>query len=272
MSNPIWFVNLIKKIYPYSLTLAKLTRVPGLGRLTEWGLFENDDIMYLPKDRTIPVNRTVGDRADMVLPSQVVDRFIHQARHHWIMNNCICRESLACRNHPIELGCLFLGEAVHGINPELGRLVTATEALRHVQRCREAGLVHLIGRNKLDAVWLNVGPGNRLLTICNCCSCCCLWRILPEVAPRIGSKVSRMLGVQVTVTDRCLGCGTCINGVCFARAIRMEGHRARIAETECRGCGRCADICPNGAIEVTVTDPGYVEAAVARLGLVVDVH
>ncbi|MDY6794139.1 MAG: hypothetical protein SWK76_02475 [Actinomycetota bacterium] len=59
-----------------------------------------------------------------------------------------------------------------GINPKLGRRVTREEAREHVRRCREAGLFHIIGRNKIDMVWLNIRLGQRLLTICNCCPCC----------------------------------------------------------------------------------------------------
>jgi hypothetical protein len=77
------------------------------------------------------------------------------------MNSCICREAERCEDYPIDLGCLFLGEAALGINPQLGRRVTKEKALQHVRRCREAGLVHLIGRNKLDTMWLGVGPGDR---------------------------------------------------------------------------------------------------------------
>jgi len=76
------------------------------------------------------------------------------------MDWCICRKSTKCEDYPIELGCLFLGEATLKIDPRLGHRATKQEALEHVQKCRDAGLVHLIGRNKLDSVWLNAQPGN----------------------------------------------------------------------------------------------------------------
>jgi ferredoxin len=186
------------------------------------------------------------------------------------MNVCLCRDASTCEDFPTDLGCLFLGEAAEGINPRLGRRVTKAEALAHVHRCREAGLVHMIGRNKLDTVWLGVGPTERLMTICNCCPCCCLWRMLPHVTPEIGAKVSRMPGVSVRVTELCVGCGACTDGVCFAGAIHLEGGRAQISD-ECRGCGQCVAVCPNEAIEMTVEGSRSVNDTIQRLAGRVDV-
>ena len=232
MSRPMWLVSLIKRTFPNRFLLARATKAPVIGAALDGLLFEGDDLFYLPPDhlvqagtrRTVSVGKVVETVPDMALPSRVVEHFIEQAGVHWIMNACICRDASGCRDYPIDLGCLFLGEAAAGINPALGRRVTKEEALEHARRCREAGLVHLIGRNKLDTVWLGVGPGDRLLTICNCCPCCCLWRVLPHISANIGERVTRMDGVTVAVSDRCIGCGTCATpGVCFADAIRLEG-------------------------------------------------
>jgi len=274
MSRPIWLVELIKRTFPQRFLAARTTRMPLLGSLLDHWLFEGDDLFYLPKEdvaRTVAVSRVVARPLETVLPSQVVEHFITSASVHWIMDSCICRDASECRDYPADLGCLFLGEAALGINSKLGRRVSESEALEHVRRCREAGLVHLVGRNRLDTVWLGVGPGERLLTVCNCCPCCCLWRILPDVAPHIADKVTRMPGVEVAVrSEECQGCGICASGVCFAAAIHMEEGRAVIGR-ECRGCGRCVEVCPNGAIELSLERDQYVERAIARISPLVDV-
>ncbi len=270
MGRPVWFVNLLKKIFPSRFTLAKLTNIPVVGSLVDFGLFEGDDIIYLPTDRTIQVNAPIGNPGDVVLPSQVVDYFIEKANYHWIMDFCICRESNGCEDHPEELGCLFLGEAVLQISPRLGRLATKTEALEHVRLCRQEGLVHMVGRNKLDSVWLGAKPGHKLLTICNCCPCCCLWKMLPYMTPMIGDKVTKMPGVVVTVNELCAGCGTCTEGSCFVDAIHLVDGRAVITDA-CRGCGRCVEVCPNGAIDLHIEDYSFVDQAIARLSPLVDV-
>jgi ferredoxin len=274
MGRPIWFVNLIKKTFPNRFRVAQLTRVPVIRHLIDYGLFAGDDIIYLPRDavvqNVIQVDQPIPNPGDMVLPSQVVEHFIEQANYHWIMDSCICRDASQCEDYPIDLGCLFLGEAVLQINPQLGRRVTKAEALEHVRLCREAGLVHLIGRNKLDSVWLGANPGYKLLTICNCCPCCCLWKVIPQLDPSIGDKVIKMPGVTVSVTGRCIGCGTCVQDVCFVDAIRLDGGRAVIQDA-CRGCGRCVEVCPEGAIELSVGDGRFVERAIERLSALVDV-
>jgi ferredoxin len=277
MARPVWFVELIKKSFPSRFLAARVTRAPVIGKLIDRMLFWGDDLVYLPKDRTIQIHAAIERPADMVLPSQVVEHFIEQASYHWIMNFCLCRDSNHCQDYPVAYGCLFLGEAVLGINPALGRRVTKAEALEHARRCREAGLVHLVGRNKLDTVWLGVSPGEKLLTICNCCPCCCLWKILPVVSQSIAAKVTKMPGVKVAVGDLCQGCGTCTQQVCFVGAIRLvdgpadlqPDSRAEIGD-ECRGCGRCVEVCPNGAIQITINGGVYIQETIERIAPLVE--
>ncbi len=269
MSRPVWFVKLIELVFPQRFWVARATRLPILSGLAASMLSEGDDLVYLPRAKEIPVNVALDRPEEVVVPSRVVDQFIERASYHWVMNFCICREGERCKDYPRDLGCLFLGEAVLSINPSMGRRVTKQEALEHVQRCREAGLVHLVGRNKLDVLWLGVSPRRKLLTICNCCPCCCLWRILPHVAPGIGAKVARMPGVSVKVGDTCTGCGACADGVCFVGAIQMQDGRAVIGDA-CRGCGRCAAMCPAQAIQITVDNPRAVEDTIERIAQGVD--
>ena len=270
MARPLWFVNLLEKTFPNIKLIAKLTRFPIIGKLVDFLLFEGDEIIYLTQDKVISINKEVEKESDMVLPSKVLEHFIEKAKHHWVMNFCICRDSMQCKDYPIDLGCLFLGEAVLGINPQLGRLVTKEEALDHIKKCKEAGLVHMIGRNRLDKQWLGVNPGHKLLSICNCDPCCCLWRISPVLASKIGSKVQKMPGVTLEVSERCVGCGTCMQGICFVDAIHMVDNRAKITE-ECRGCGRCVEICPQNAIELTINDKEYVEKSIKQIEKIIDV-
>ena len=269
MARPLWFVKLLKKTFPQIKLIAKLTRLPVIGKIIDNMLFEGDDILYLPKEQVIKVNEDLGKQEEVVLPSKIVEHFINESSHRRIINFCICRDSIKCEDYPIELGCLFLGEAAKGISPEISRVVTKEEALEHVKKCREAGLIQLIGRNKLDAVWLNVSPGEKLLTICNCCPCCCLWRVLPHISNKIGSKVTKLPGVKVTLTENCVGCGTC-KDVCFVEAITIKNNKAVIS-SNCRGCGRCVEVCPQKAIKITVPNKKIIKKSINHIKNLVDV-
>jgi ferredoxin len=296
VSRPLWLVELLKRVYPARFLVAQSTRIPLLGKVVGRFFFRGDNMVYLPRDgavrrllsgngshgaaaqgrgRTVDVQREIRVPEDVVLPSKVLDYFIEQASDLWIMDACLCRQSEGCKDFPIDLGCLFMGRAVSQINPSLGRRVMRQEARAHVRRAREAGLVHLIGRNKLDSMWLGAGPGHQLLTVCNCCPCCCLFGVLPHLDKPLRSKITRMPGVQVTVTDRCVGCGACASGICFVDAIQMvtatgRALRAQIRE-DCVGCGRCVDVCPEQAIEISGLDGEFVQRAIARLSPSIDV-
>jgi ferredoxin len=127
----------------------------------------------------------------------------------------------------------------------------------------------MIGRNKLDKIWLGVDPGHKLLTICNCCPCCCLWKMIPDIDPSIGRKITKMPTVSVAVTERCVSCGLCTEGVCFVDAIRMDDELA-VIDDACRGCGRCVEICPADAIEVSLDEDLFVRESIQRLSPLVD--
>lgn len=149
-----------------------LTRAPVIGKLMIRALFDQDDMIYLPKDevagKTQPKTRTIGmsiaaEPKNIVLPSQIVEHFIRESRYISVMNQCMCRDDNKCKDYSRDLGCIFLGKGVLKISENMGRMATQQEGLEHLTKAREAGLVHLIGRNKIDSVWLDTGPKEDLL-------------------------------------------------------------------------------------------------------------
>ena len=273
MSRPLWFVNLLKKSFGLRFLGAEMTKWPMIGDLMERALFNGhqtgDALFYLPKDRVV-IQQIIESQDNLAVPSIVVEHFIEEANHIFLMDRCICRDAADCQTYDHGIGCIFLGEAVLDINPKLGSLVDKETALAHVAKARQAGLVHLIGRDKIDAVWMGVRPSTRLMTICNCCPCCCLFRFLPNLAPKLQQKIERMPGVRVEVTEDCIGCGICADDICFIDAIYMEDGRA-VIDADCRGCGHCADLCPENAIQVIIDREDYIENAIKRLSEAVDV-
>lgn len=273
MARPMGFVELLKKNFGLRYFGAEMTKWPLISKVMERALFNshrNGDVLFcLPKDHVV-IDEAIDNQENYVVPSDVVDHFIKEAQHIFLMDGCICREAAGCQDYDHGMGYIFLGEAVLEINPKLGRLVDQETAIAHFERAREAGLVHLIGRDKIDAVWMGVKPYTKLMTICNCCACCCLFRFLPNLAPKLQKKIERMPGVLVEVTDQCGGCGCCTADVCFINAIQLKNGRAKIGE-DCRGCGNCVETCPHGAIQVVIAREDYIENAIQRLSEAVDV-
>ncbi len=257
MLRPAWRYELIRRTLKPLLALAPLTKLPFFGLRLHRQLLDKD------AGRVIPINQSVSNFDNIVLPSEIVRRLIDRAGRRWLMNECLCRAAHHCSNYPVKLGCIFLGSATETIPQKLGREVARTEALEHLEKCEAAGLVHLVGHFRLDAMVLDATPFTSLLSICNCCECCCIFKIMPQVHSRIGSSLKGLDGVTVKVGNECRGCGTCTEA-CFVEAISLTGSTAQISD-QCRGCGRCVRRCPNEAITLTISESDYVDRAVEKL-------
>ncbi len=270
MGTPLWLLHFIKMAFPYRRKIARLSRIPVVAAAMDKTIFNGDDMIFLPRDRVV-VGQTIEPPASTVLPSALVDHFIEKASYRWIMDYCICRDGDNCQHYPHDLGCIFLGDAVLNISSKIGHLASKDEALTHARRARDLGLVNLIGRDRIDNIWSGAKPFGRLMTICHCCPCCCLFRVLPDLDPVNRAKVTRMPGVRVWVNAQdCIGCGACESQGCFVEAIKVSGGRAQISQ-ECRGCGRCVEACPQKAIHLNIEDSGYLQKQIARISGLVDI-
>jgi ferredoxin len=214
----------------------------------------------------VVVQEDIEQTPSISLPSHVIREFINEANHIWLMEKCLCRDNMQCKDYPIELGCIFMGEAVMGINPKLGHLATKEEAIARIDLAAQHGLIHLIGKNKIDTQWMGVHPGGRLLTVCNCCPCCCLYKVLPDLHQDISSKVQKMPGIEVFVNaELCIGCGKCTEeGVCMTDNLTLVDGKAFMGD-HCVGCGRCYEVCPVGAIDINITNDNFIQETIKRL-------
>jgi ferredoxin len=275
VSIPELNVKLLKHTFRFRFFLSRMCRHRAFNKMADKTLFDGDRIYYLPKDgavkrtRDIQVNIEMKKQDDMILPSDAAVELIKRSRYHFVMNFCICRRSSDCKDFPIDYGCIFLGKGVKNIRGDVGRMVSTEEALDYLDHCRKLGLVQMIGRNKMDSIWLNSGPKEDLLTICNCCPCCCLWKVLPDLPENISRKVAKMDGVDISVDEsKCIGCGKC-QSICFVKAITIVEGKCRLNADTCRGCGRCAESCPQDAILVDV-DKVSVKETADRIAELVD--
>lgn len=258
-------VAFYKRFFPRKFPRHNPARLKFVARIIEKKYFEDDELFCLPRDNVISIGKTIEKGPDTILPSKVVEHFIETAGFRFIMHKCICRECMPCKDYPQDIGCIFLGQPARHIHPALGREATVEEALAHVRLATQKGLIFSVGKSKLDTVWLGIGPGDRLFTICMCCPCCCITRGLAISHPLLGRNYNRMPGLRMVVTENCVGCGACTReGICIFDGIRMDGEVAVINDN-CRGCGRCVEICPKRAITPVIENKDYVDNTIRRL-------
>ncbi len=244
--------KLLLKVFPIWQPLTdlwrKTTNWPGLGKYARWILNEDHyDVTF------IPINQELEDAGSTVIPKQVVSEIIKKSCHRMIMKVCLCRVGCGCEDYPMELGCIFMGESAKYMDHSIAKPATVEEALEHMDKCIEHGLIPQIGRVDADPFMAGVRDWDHFLTLCFCCTDCCIAMRNWEVwSPKVQERMHSLEGLSIEVTDECNGCKKCEKS-CFTKAITVKNKLAAIND-DCRGCGICAEVCPQDAIKISVSD------------------
>ena len=243
-------IAIVNRIFNWRFRIAGFTKKSRLAKkIIDKMLFEKDEIIVIPN--TINVNKKIEAEKSEFLPTDVIKDVIRRCDDIVIMNSCLCRTSNNCEDYPQDIGCIFLGPTTKKIPRTVGHEATVEEALAQVDAADAAGLSHIIGRNKIDTVWMNVRPGEGLLTICHCCPCCCLWKVYPYLHSDISDKLERLDGVSVKYdSDKCKSCMKCLKGACMFDAISEKDGKISIDSDICKGCGLCVNTCKFNALTI----------------------
>jgi len=235
-----------------------LLSIPFIGSwIKEWLRLDGNHTQgYL-----VPINRDLSYQSKApgtVAPIFMVRRAIEESSYRMVMDKCICRDSHKCENYPIELGCIMLGEACRKmVKNGLGRSVTVEEALDQLERGAELGLVAGCAWAEIEALAMGISPEqhHRYVEICLCCPCCCValhqmkkFMSVPVIKDRF-----RSVGFRAGGTDDCTHCGRCVD-ICPMKAIELSGKGIAVSD-ECIGCGLCAFKCPEQAIVMEEIEP-----------------
>ena len=256
--------NRLTWVLRYKDAMARTSNLPVLRRLGGRILdFSTTNLSY------IPIYEDIELPPGTVAPAGIIEHFINEASHHVIISRCPCRSEMGCKEFDPSFGCTFLGRGATQIDPAIGRHVTREESLQHLREASDMGLVSVIGKFKGDALALGVRDHSRLMTVCHCCSCCCVSTSLHLASREARDIMTKLEGLSVSVGEECTGCGKCVE-VCIFKQISVENKRAVIGD-ECKGCGRCAMVCKAGAVKIRVEDSSYIDECIARISLKVDV-
>ena len=245
---------ILKYIFNWRFWIAEITKKSTVyKKIIDAFLFKDDEIIVIPN--TININKKIESEGSEFLPTDIIKEVIKRCDDIVIMNSCLCRSSNNCQDYPQDIGCIFLGPTATKIPKHIGKKATVEEALAQVDRADAAGLSHIIGRNKIDTVWMNVHPGKGLLTICHCCPCCCLWKVYPNLDTDISGKLERLEGISVEVhEENCKKCKKCLDETCMFDAISYDNGKITIDNDICRGCGLCVNACKFDAITINYTN------------------
>lgn len=250
MGRPAWQIRIITAFWPWRRFLAGMVGWPLLGR--GLGYFFRGDRAHF-----IPVGKSLEVAESRALPGRRVEELIIASPFRFLLFRCPCRSLEHCGRYPAEIGCLFLGEGAREIDSAIGRAATVEEALSHHREALARGLIPMVGKLRWDSIWLGVQRADRLLTICHCCECCCYFKLYRHLPPEVAGSLRKLEGLEVRVEEGCDGCGVCVEG-CFIGAMSLREGKA-VVGGQCRGCGRCAVVCPKKAVRVFAPNSGPLD-------------
>jgi len=198
--------------------------------------------------RALPIDKTIEDTRQ-ILPYEDVVKVLDNFEYYSV-STCPCRQrklldddSHSCKK-PIGNCLHFDTLGRYCVENGLGREITREETERILKESADAGLVHGISnwREKPD-------------TICNCCSCCCLWT---EAYHKLGHHKSLDTSnyrLRIQPQD-CIGCGLCVKRcpmdalqLKFSAEVTNKYSKAPVLDPSlCLGCGVCVHKCPTDSL------------------------
>lgn len=257
-TRPKWYLTFLAKIWKLSYIKPS---VPILGKLmyniqVDARTPEQLNISYLPVNAVLEVG-------SLPLPIIILEGMIRSSEHRVITHRCTCRDAWKCKNFDLNIGCIHIGLPTVEEDTTVVHHASIEEAVAHLHKAVNAGLVPFIGHVAADNTIWNVSKDRPFTTVCFCCPCCCTqfdyYRYLPPAAQ---DSFHRLKGVTVTMDqDKCIGCGKCTK-VCLTGAAVLRDGKSHCEDTLCKTCGVCAQACPQKAIRISVEN---IEATVNEL-------
>lgn len=246
--NDSFFVFLRSAFWPGGEDEAAREMAPLVNRYFKSAFMDQYADVHVKGLRALPIQKTIADTR-RILPYEDVAQVLDQL-DYFSVSVCPCRhrhnldpDHQEC-DHPTEV-CLHFGRLGRYIDDHgLGRNITLKNAHEILALAADSGLVHGVSnwRQGVD-------------TICNCCSCCCLWMESYHVLGHAKSLDASNYIVETT-DETCKACGLCVER-CPMDALSLvdsdtsdnkKGQAASLEPDLCIGCGVCVHKCPTGSL------------------------
>ena len=183
----------------------------------------------------------------VVLTPDAVGELIGNSAFISLGHVCPCRDERQCKEYPASLGCLYLGAGARGIVARgNGIEISRHEAMEHIRRGREMGLVPMILWTSAELRALGA-DASQAIELCSCCPCCCISR---RTGDGMKAYVDGITGLGIARAEgECTACGEC-EQACPLGALTIDEDGPVINADRCKGCGRCARVCKQGVLKV----------------------
>ncbi len=248
------------KFFPWIEKGVVLFELPIINKIVKNAAFLGAEKRHFSQGHIIPLDHNINYKEkykNTILPYTLLENIIKESSYNVIMNKCYCRDSLKCKNHSSEFGCIMIGEGAKTIEKSgIAHEASAEEALTHLKKAADTGLVAMALWIELEAFGMGLTDKEhrKLMEICLCCPCCCLGlRNFKKWGNDIMKRFDS-IGWSAAFKEGCNSCQKCVK-TCPMEALKMEGDSIIFTEKKCIGCGLCAAKCPNEAIEMVQTAP-----------------
>jgi ferredoxin len=246
--NDSYFVFFRSAFWPGADDESSRNMAPHVNNYYFDGLYDQYATAHAKGLRALPIHKTIEDTRQ-ILPYEDVVKVLENFEY-FTVSACPCRhrknlddDSHTCQK-PIGNCLHFDALGRYCVENGLGREITRQETEQILKESADAGLVHGISnwREKPD-------------TICNCCSCCCLWM---EAYHKLGHHKSLdASNYKLKIKpETCKACGLCVKR-CPMDAIQLKfsevsqnkfGKAPVLDDDLCLGCGVCVHKCPTDSL------------------------
>jgi len=195
-----------------------------------------------PEGKVLPVPEAVLEPLSIILPFETAINVLEKARS-FSLRDCECRMTYKNCDKPLRV-CLGLNEfSDELVERGVAEKISLEEAKEVLHLANEHGLVHQV----LYTDWLK----GEVFDLCSCCPCCCQY-LRTVMKYRVKHHITKSGLIAKVNSERCNGCGTCVER-CVFNARKLENGKSFVVKENCYGCGLCTTTCPTEASKLVST-------------------